>query len=491
MLQLKRIAFYCIPILIFGGILLLQHFPLIGRVDTTIHARIEAQVLASNVGTTPFWIRSLQYGQVPMENAGAIIRTWSGKNYNLKKKFDWKYELEATGWGGKQNDFSLTQAYISGRHGKWEFWAGRRKEIYGLGDSTMTGGFYAWSGNAVPIPKVQIGTRDYLNLVKGWLGVHMTFSHGLLDNQGPIINSFLHQKSLYGRIGKTTSLFNLFMGLNHQVTWGGEAKVKTGGNYDYYPSNLSTYFYVITALKKRDIFSIDSTATFDDIGNQFGNHLGSFDVAIKFQPKWGEILLYKQTAYETGRAFSLTLINDGLAGISIKNKKGHLIEKLTLEYLYTANQGNYISGIAQFFKINDPHQSEIESYFNNGRGGGWQYWGKGIGTPLVVIDQESQGGNGLNFTLNAVKSIYLGLSGRINNNLLWQTRLSNSYYAIPRNHLSPRLNDSDFISQFSGIISVQKILNKQSSLNLQIGYDEGRRVKNTLGGSLGIKYMLF
>ncbi|MHA8072243.1 capsule assembly Wzi family protein [Aquirufa ecclesiirivi] len=162
-------------------------------------------------------MRSLQYGQVPLENPGAVVRAWAGKNYQWKKKYDWKYELEATAWGGKQNDFWLTQAYVSGRRGKWELWAGRRKEIYGLGDSTLTGGFYTWSGNAVPVPKIQIGTRDSLNFTKGWLGVHMTFSHGWMDNQGPTIHGFLHQKSLNGRFGKPESFINVFAGLNHQV----------------------------------------------------------------------------------------------------------------------------------------------------------------------------------------------------------------------------------------------------------------------------------
>ncbi|MHA8053734.1 capsule assembly Wzi family protein [Aquirufa sp. OSTEICH-129A] len=461
-----------------------------GKLDTSIHASIEAQVLASDAGVTPFWIRSLQYGQVPLENTSAVLKAWSGKNYHLKKKYDWKYEMEATGWGGKQNDFWLTQAYISGRRGKWELWAGRRKEVYGLGDTTLTGGFYAWSGNSVPIPKVQIGTRDYLNFAKGWLGVHMTFSHGWMDNQGPTIHGFLHQKSLYGRFGKPDSFINVFAGLNHQVMWGGEAKVKTGGDYDYYPSGLNTYFYVVTVLKDRDIISTDTIAKYDDLGNQFGNHLGSFDVAIKFQPTWGKVLVYKQSAYETGRGFALTQINDGLTGISIKNKSGGIIDQITLEYLYTANQGNYVSGLAEFLKIKDPHQIEIESYFNNGRSG-WQYWGKGIGTPIMVIDNESQGNKGLGFTLNAIKSYHLGISGHISDTFSWKTRISQSYYASPRNHLAPRLSDADFISQFSGMISLQKILNEKCSLNLQFGYDEGRRVKNTLGASLGIKYLLF
>ncbi|RXK48261.1 capsule assembly Wzi family protein [Aquirufa rosea] len=462
-----------------------------GMKDTTTHARVEAQILTSDAGITPFWMRSLQYGQVPVENTGGVLKAWYGKNYQLKKKYDWKYEVEGTAWAGKQNDFWLTQAYVSGRRGKWELWAGRRKEVYGLGDTTLTGGFYAWSGNAVPIPKIQLGTRDYLNFAKGWLGIHMTFSHGWLDNQGPVINAFLHQKSLYGRIGKPTSLINLFAGLNHQVFWGGEAKVKMGGEYDVYPSGLNTYFYVVTVLKNREIIKIDPNANNDDAGYQFGNHLGSVDVAVKFQPNWAEIFLYRQSMYETGRIFALTQINDGLTGISIKNKLGGFIDKITLEYLYTANQGNYTSGIAEFFKIKDPHQIEIESYFNNGGRGSYQYWGKGIGTPIIVLDKESQQGGGLNYTLNAVKSIYFGISGQLSNSLQWKCKLSNSFYGIPRNHLSPRLLDADFISQFSGLISIQNKFSKQFSGGIQIGFDQGQRIKNTIGIGVGFKYILF
>ena len=173
------------------SILLTFFSSLIALTDTSIHTTVEAQAIVSDAGVTPFWMRSLQYGSVPMENPGLVLRAWNGKGYNLKKKYDWKYEVEATGWTGKQNDFWLTQAYISGRWRKWELWAGRRKEVYGLGDTTMTAGFYAWSGNAMPMPKVQLGTRDYLNFAKGWLGIHMTYSHGWFDNQGQIQNGYL------------------------------------------------------------------------------------------------------------------------------------------------------------------------------------------------------------------------------------------------------------------------------------------------------------
>jgi hypothetical protein len=276
------------------------------------------------------------------------------------------------------------------------------------------------------MPKIQLGTRDYLNFARGWLGIHMTYSHGWFDNQGPTINAFLHQKTLYGRIGKPSSKINLFGGLNHNVSWGGEAKVKKGGEFDYYPSGINTYFYVITLLKDRTILATDPNSSWDDLGYQFGNHLGSLDLAIKFQNSHFETLLYRQSMYETGRIAALTQINDGLAGISLKIKKQFYLNNIGIEYLYTANQGNYTSGISEFLGLKDPHLSEIEDYQNNGGRGSWKYWNKSLGTPIFILDSETIQGGRSNFSLNAIKSTHIFLSGQVNNSTNWKFRFSKS-----------------------------------------------------------------
>jgi hypothetical protein len=471
--------------------ILVSLFPaLFTPVDTSIHATVEAQAIVSDAGVTPFWMRSLQYGSVPMENPGLILRTWNGKNYNLKKKYDWKYEIEATGWTGIQNDIWLTQAYVSGRRGKWELWAGRRKEVYGLGDTTTTAGFYAWSGNAVPMPKIQLGTRDYLNFAKGWLGVHMTYSHGWFDNQGPFIDAYLHQKTLYGRIGKPKSKINLFAGINHNVSWGGEAKNKSGGAFDYSPSGITTYFYVVTVLKDRSILPADPNSTSDDLGYQFGNHLGSIDLAIKFQNNHFETILYRQSMYETGRIVSLTQINDGLSGVSINIKKSSYLKNIGVEYLYTANQGNYTSGISEFLGIKDPHLIEIEGYQNNRSRGSWKYWNKSLGTPLFILDRESIQGGGNYFTLNAIKSLHVFLAGQINNSTNWKFRFSRSLYSSPRNHLSRRIQDSEFLKQVSINLLFEKRFSNRLNSKFQLGYDKGERIENAVGLSASILYYL-
>ncbi len=462
-------------------------------VDTSIHVTAGIQALASDVGTTPFWIRSLRYGAIPVQNPGAVFKANSHKNYTLKKKYDWKYGVEITGWGGKQSDIMLTEAYLSGRRGKWEIWAGRRKEVYGLGDTTLSGGFYTWSGNARPMPKIQIGTRDYLNFLGQWLGVNMNWSHGVFDSQGLLKGAILHQKSLYGRLGKPTSFIRIFGGLNHQVSWGGEAKNKTGGQFDYYPSGLNTYFYVVTLLKDREVVAIDNLSTEDDTNNQYGNHLGSIDFALKLQAFNAELLFYKQTAYETGRVFSLITADDGITGISFKRKKNGIIEGIVVEHLYTQNQGLYISSIGKFFNAKDPHYPEQESYFNNGGRGGWDYQGKGIGTPLIVIDSESQqGGNPFYFAYNAVRSYYVGIMGTLPSDIHYVMRVSQSYHGyIAGSVRNPYDRYVPEIPQFSSSLSLQKNVLGKISLQAQIGYDHGQRVTDTMGMSIGVKYWLF
>jgi hypothetical protein len=467
---------------------------LVTPVDTSIHTTVEAQAIVSDAGVTPFWMRSLQYGSVPMENPGLILRAWNGKGYNLKKKYDWKYEVEATGWTGKQNDFWLTQAYVSGRRGKWELWAGRRKEVYGLGDTTMTGGFYAWSGNAVPMPKIQLGTRDYLNFAKGWLGVHMTYSHGWFDDQSIVINSFLHQKSLYGRIGKQNSRINIFGGLNHQVIWGGEAKIK-GTNlnlgssaYNYYPSSLNAYFYVITLLKNRNFVKIDSLTSPDDSNNQYGNHLGSIDIAIKYNTDWGNLFVYKQTPYETGRVFSLVTLNDGINGISFKLNKVKIINRILIEYSYTANQGLYLSTISKILKIKDSHYPELENYFNNAGRNSWTYLNQSIGTPQIILDSQSKLGGGDYFSSNGIKSLFIKLSGEINQKTLWnfQTLISkHGTLTFGKEYLIGR--KFSYLDQLSSSFSISYLYSNKLNIESIIGFDHGDKIQNSIGATLKIK----
>ena len=62
------------------------------------------------------------------------------------------------------DQFLIPVAYIKAKFGAFEIYAGRRKEIFGLVDSTLSSGSYIWSGNALPMPKIQISTPNFVSL---------------------------------------------------------------------------------------------------------------------------------------------------------------------------------------------------------------------------------------------------------------------------------------------------------------------------------------
>lgn len=456
--------------------------------DCTWHLQTQVRFLASDAGYTPFFLRHLQYGNVPFKNPAIQASAWLKKSYDPQKTWDFRYDLEGSAWLGAQSDGVLTQAHLAGRWKKWELFAGRKREVYGLGDTSLTSGFYAWSGNALPIPKIQFGTYDFIDFAKGHLGIFMTYAHGWLDNQGPVKHGMLHQKTLYGRIGKRGALVQFFGGVNHQVMWSGYSLDGNGQIETQFGSGWNTYFYVVSLSKKRDKILIDPNAPATESGYQFGAHLGSIDFMLVLQPTWGKIQLYRQSAWETGRIVSLTHINDGLQGLSLKLPKPGKISRINLEYLYTANMGSYLSGLSKMLKTIDPHANEIESYFN-GTHGGWQYHGKGLGTPFNVFNKESITEEGYFYSYNAVKAYTLGMEGQLKPGTQYRLQIAQSYHALTPLPFTKR-QAAEFLPQTSIGINLYKTWKEQGQWHFQLGYDQGERLQGSLGIGLGLRWLV-
>jgi len=460
--------------------------------DTLTRAYVEVSALASSSGYVPLWMRSLQYGAVPYEGNGGILKGYYGrvyenptKRYQKFKTFDYQYEVEAVGFAGKENDIRLIQAYVAGRARKWELSLGRRKEIIGLGDSTLSSGFWAMSGNAMPPFKYSFGTTDYLDFAGGFFGVRMRYSDGLQDNSGPVIKGMIHQKSLYGRIGKRSSLINFYGGLNHNVAWGGERKEKVGDTYDYYPSSLPTYFYVVVPLRAKDVVTLNQFEKERDEGYQYGNHVGSADFAFQIQHKDQTFLIYSQTPIETGRVRSLITTNDGIKGISWKTRRTRWLNHIVLEYIYTANQGNFLSGLSKLLNSPDTSPGAMENYYNNGRGP-WQYGGKSIGIPLIPIDRESANKGDFYFSENAIKAIYLGASGHILG-YDWLLRASQSYHGNFRYNYMPRITIAEMTPQTSWSVGISKKVTNVFQWQVQVGGDHGDKLEKSFGAMVRIR----
>ena len=469
------------------------------EIKREINYTAEVGTIISSNGETPFWLRANQYGIVPNHSPIFTIRGSVSSDYKKAitkedqyrlSKFDWGYGLNIVGNVGKENQFLIPEAYVKAKYGAFEIYAGRRKELFGLVDSTLSSGSYIWSGNALPMPKVQISTPNFvpLGFTKGFLSFKGSYAHGWFENsRTDVKNFYLHQKSLYLKLGKPDWKFHFYGGFNHQVQWGGELLYPDPTGYlskdGKLPSSFQDYIGIVTG-KSLAVESDTNKFAGADAGNRGGNHLGTIDFGFDIIVRDLKILVYRQNIYEDGSLAYLINISDGLNGISFTNnlkKKKLTIKKLTFEYLNTYSQGGSLGG--------DQTNSRLRGqdlYFNHGQYvDGWSYLRNGIGTPFIsnVVNKDIPQSR-LLFNNDRLQAIYLGITGKMNDYTTFDFRISHtqslgSYlntFTIPFEMISSKLIVRKQISRFENV-----------NILAGISFDSGKLFDNSFGLMLGVK----
>jgi hypothetical protein len=437
-----------------------------------------ADILASAInGKTPYWLQSNQYGAIPQY--GSFISGHYGiyKIYNPgnPRLFQWSAGAQLITNVGKSSSVFFTDLYLAGKAGPIEISIGQHKGSMGLMDSTLTSGSLAMSENARPYPKIQISTPNFVNIIPSndIISFKFSYSDGLLGssainygNVRQIPNTYMHQKSLYLRLGGLRHKLSLYAGFNHQAMWGGEEKIFTGGL-----KTLEAYKYVILGKPWAD--------------SRVGNHFGTIDMAAEWRGNVWNIFLYRQSIYEDGSLAKLTNIADGLNGLRFKRK--HIDEKdlsfklntILAEFIYTKEQG---SSSFDF----DKGIFGRDNYFNHYiYAQGWSYKGRALGTPLVGsqhIYRDNIVRDSLNFTTNnRIIAFHLGLQASWNKiNLLVKSTYSQNFgtYNFP---FSSTINQTSFLFRAERPISIWN----KSLLSLSLAADTGKLYDNTVAITIG------
>lgn len=423
-------------------LIVFSHKTIFSQRENTYHAE-----LSGILGTeeTPFWMRANKYGLAPIKGNTAILTVGNYSDYQKpKSKIDWGYGLNIGAFVGMENKFIIQEAYIKAKWRALELYGGRRKEIQGLVDTTLSSGAYIWSGNALPIPKVQISIPEYTSIGgEGLISIKGNYAHGWFENsRKDASNVYLHQKSFYGRIGKQNWKFKLIGGVNHQAQWGGFAKYKdinqtnSAGSFG---TTLKDYLGVFMAKSNvgEDTTGVDQNSS----QNRTGNHLGSIDVGFEIVLSRANMFLYRQSIFEDGSLFYLNNISDGLHGLSItfnsQITKKLKIYKINFEFLNTLNQGGPISASGGVIAS----KRGRDDYFNNGQyRDGWSYFGTSIGSPFFLTKSEfpqkkNDPNNPLLFSNNRVQAYHLAINGLLFDKYSIESRLSISKnwgtYSLP------------------------------------------------------------
>ncbi|SOE22761.1 Capsule assembly protein Wzi [Spirosomataceae bacterium TFI 002] len=479
-------------------VLSLQCFTALAQEDTTqirkkFSYSFELGGYASINQELPFWLKSNQYGAVPKSANSTYFRQQiESKTDTSAKFFHVNYCVDIMTFVGNEAKLIIPEAFLDFRFGPLSISGGRIKGVMGLVDSTLSSGSITWSGNALPIPEVRIAIPEYRKFIFKWLAVKGHYSHGWFGDQVTVKNSFFHQKSLYARLGKPEKKIHLYGGLLHNAQWGGSPKYTLPEGDDRltngkFPQDWFTYGQVVFPYQARQ----DSSGTYGlfEETNRFGNHIGQFDLGGTIDFKNTLLTVYKQTIFETGVTFSsLTNTDDGLYGLSLKNKKEDAVfQKVVFEFLHTLNQGAYQSGLARLLKLEDRQYGWSTYYFNHMQyQDGWSFKGKGIGTPFAVPEEyikvsKKTFGSEVFLNNNRIKVGYLGAQFKLNSILL-QTRmsLSRNYGSQfvkykPADQVSFLINSSIPLPKLKGILGVR------------IGIDQGELIKDNYGANISFR----
>ena len=471
--------------------------------QSPIQYSIEAGGLKTTPDHTPFWLSANQYGTIPPRGSFGTLRVSVQRNYRVrpdsvirqKSRLDWGFGLYAVANAGApvltyNPAVLLPEAYIKVKFGQIELFGGNRREVYGLGDTVLTSGFVPWSGNAIPFPKIQLHTPNFvpLTFTKGLLALRAGYAHGWFANTY-IQGSYLHQKYLYGRLGKPNWKVRFYAGLNHQVQWGGRASylINTPLAVDgALPTSFQDYVSLVTGHYPESIQS--SRFTGFDGENRIGNHIGSYDFALEWRAKTSNWLLYHQHIYEDASGLAFQNVPDGLTGLRFLNQRADnarfRMQRVVVEWLITTNQSGPTFDQTARYQGGD-------NYFNHSQYiEGWSYRGRTIGTPFIAPRTEfsptvnnSFIGGGF-FPNNRMVAWYTGASGAFRHGPALTMRASysrnfgtfNQPYPVP-------------FHQFSALLSAQWPLPKWpgTTLNTSVALDRGELYTNSVGSYVSLR----
>ncbi len=418
--------------------------------------------LISSGDESPFWFQANNSQRISEASLSLWTRILIEKNLSNKQKWDWGYKLDVigrldNGWSG-----DITQGYIEAKNGLFNVFIGRKEELLGVVDSTLSISTLVNGNNALPIPKTVLRTNGWLNVpfTKGWIQFNGYFSHGWFEKDRFIQRALLHQKYLYLNIAAKWPV-NVYGGIIWNTQWGG----RRSDNGEKQPSTFNDYLRVITGSQGGE------GATQSDQNNALGNHLGTWEIGLTTNLNKWRIIQYWQFLWEDKSGLTPFNWRDGMIGISLKRKeKDHWFTGANLEIVRTNNQDAEKTG------PNGLRFIEPDNFFNNSDfRSGWTYKGRVIGSPLFLFpDPNNLSLTRINGLINAVN---LGMEGRL---LKHGISYQMSYiYFKNQGNIYQRFDKPKEINSL--FIKLRKKLTQKSNLLLNLIYEDNDSATSNFG----------
>ncbi|QZT37243.1 capsule assembly Wzi family protein [Halosquirtibacter xylanolyticus] len=448
-----------------------------GELKAQMQASVSSAIVFGGEEQTPFFIYSGQEGQVLQTDQFFTPYLFMDVGYNtISKRKRWTFTSKVSGYVTSQPDQNmlvLNQYYAAATYLGFRLSLGAESTSPRYGGLSLTNGDMLMSNNARPYPKVVFSTDGYIALPFGvlskWIEWYAEYGEGVLNDDRYVDRPHLHQKKFHLKLMLPHG-FSVTAGLDDYVMWGGSSP-----KYGELDESWQGYWDAIMGN------AASSDGLIGDQMNVAGNHVGQHVFRVGYEVKDFELEGYYLHLFEDGSGKDFMNFPDGTWGVCWHKKKRSWLETAVVEWTITKDQSGteHIAG----------QPSGKDNYFNHGvYASGWTYYGRTIGTPLMVPRKNDQG-----FASTRMEGLYVGLGGTVQDRWRWELRSAywkhyRWYYKDdPKSYGSNKGYPKE---QWSLGARVLYRLSDRWGCRVDMAMDRGDVVGDNIGVMFGVKYQI-
>ncbi|MBE6215038.1 MAG: capsule assembly Wzi family protein [Bacteroidales bacterium] len=372
-----------------------------------------ARIGGSSGKYMPYFARTGEDGILPVRSSG-LLTAGAKVSYSDMKGFFFDTEAALAGALALKSPLYGTpvyglvdRLYVSGGWRMLRMDVGMIPRRGELGDLSITGGDMLMSGNARNLPGVNLSS-DWIYFEKGhWVGIRGNLAHyHLLDNR-VVKGAMLHNKAVAVKFALGRKV-ELIAGFDHYAHWGGEGQA------------VSFKDYVKVFFAKRG----DSSDSWSDQNNVFGNHLGREWARLVWRARPFTMTFQYDKPFEDNSGMKFQNFPDGVWTLQFAlNDRKAFVTDITYEFINTTWQSGdrHDRPATEEEKAkqdpSDPYYGRIvlggcDNYFNNSPyGSGWTHHGRTMGLPLLVPFAPDADGVVRGIMSNRTRGHNLGIAG--------------------------------------------------------------------------------
>lgn len=369
-----------------------------------------------SVGTyLPFWARTGGDGILPVRSSG-LMTAGADIGYRHANGLFFEAGTNLAGALALKSPLNtkpvygmVDRLYVSGGWKMLRMDVGMIPRRGELGPLSITGGDFLMSGNARNLPGVNL-RADWIYFEKGhWVGIRGNLAHYHLWDNRVVKNAMIHNKSIAIKFALGRKV-DLMAGFDHYAQWGGEGQA------------VSFRDYVKIFFAQRG----DSSDSWSDQNNVFGNHLGREWARLVWRSEPLTLTFQYDKPFEDNSGMIFQNFPDGVWTLqfALNNRKAFVTD-ITCEFINTTWQsGDRHDRPATEEELSrqdpsDPFYGKIvlggcDNYFGNSPyGSGWTHHGRTMGLPLILPAMPNAEGFVPQISNTRVRGYHLALAGMV------------------------------------------------------------------------------